>query len=160
MSKHELPEDVVGLLNDRVGGFNKIMGLRFVRADQEAIEAELVVDEQHLQPYGLVHGGVYCGLIETLCSTGAALSVWAEGKTTVGLENTTSFLRAVRSGTLRGSARPLVQGRRSQVWLGEIHDDRGRLAAAGRVRLLVLEPGDQADGVAVGLQTTAQPTRP
>lgn len=152
MDEQKLPDDVVGLLNARVGGFNKIMGLRFVRADQEAIEAELVIDEQHLQPYGLVHGGVYSGLIETLCSTGAALSVWTEGKTTVGLENSTSFLRAVRSGTLRGCARPLVQGRRSQVWMAEIHDDRGRLAAAGRVRLLVLEKGVQADGVAVGLQ--------
>jgi len=82
----------------------------------------------HYQGYpGIVHGGVLAGMIESLCSTGAALSVIAEGKSTVGLENTTSFLRAVRSGRLRCTARPLVRGRRSHVWEAVIHDEAGRL---------------------------------
>ena len=114
--------------------------------------AELEIDERHLQPYGLVHGGVYAGMIESLCSTGAALSVWNEGQNTVGLENTTAFLRAVRSGTLRGTARPLARGRRSHVWEAEIKDDRDRLVASGRVRLMVLDPGAEADGETVTLE--------
>ena len=146
------PENVVELINDRLGGYNRTMGLRFVEAAEDRFVAELDIDEQHRQPYGLVHGGIYAGMIESLCSTGAALNVWHEGKSTVGLENTTTFLRAVRSGTLRGTARPLVRGRRSHVWEATIRDERRRLVASGRVRLLVLEPGAEADGETVSLQ--------
>lgn len=146
------PENVLDLINERLGGYNRALGLRFVEATEDSFVAELEIDDRHRQPYGLVHGGVYAGMIETLCSTGAALSVWHEGKATVGLENVTSFLRAVRSGILRGSARPLVRGRRSHVWEAAIHDDRRRLVATGRVRLLVLAPGAEADGETVSLQ--------
>jgi len=146
------PENVVNLINERLGGYNSVIGLRFVEASPDRFVAELEIDERHLQPYGLVHGGVYAGMIESLCSTGAALSVWNEGQSTVGLENTTAFLRAVRSGTLRGTARPLARGRRSHVWEAEIKDDRDRLVASGRVRLMVLDPGAEADGETVTLE--------
>jgi uncharacterized protein (TIGR00369 family) len=149
----ELPEDVVQMINERLGGYNRAMGLTFVSATLDEFVAELEIGEQHLQPYGLVHGGVLAGMIESLCSTAAALNVFAEGKSTVGLENSTSFLRAVRAGTLRCTARPLVRGRRSQVWEAEVRDDDGRLVASGRVRMLVLEQGARADGEAVALKT-------
>jgi len=148
----ELPENVVEMINARQGGYNRAMGLRFIRATLDEIEAEIEIAEQHLQPYGLVHGGVLSGMIESLCSTAAALNVLAEGRSTVGLENATSFLRAVRSGTLRCVARPLVRGRRSHVWEATIHDEGGRLVASGRVRMLVLEPGATADGEPVALR--------
>jgi uncharacterized protein (TIGR00369 family) len=132
------------------------MGLKFVEATPDEFVAELEVGDQHRQPYGLVHGGVYSAMIETVCSTGAALNVMPEGKSAVGLENSTSFLRAARSGTLRCTAGPLVRGRRSHVWQAQIHDDRGRLVATGRVRLLVLDPGAEADGVAIRLETKSE----
>jgi uncharacterized protein (TIGR00369 family) len=143
---HEFPPDVVKMINANRAGYNRSMGLRFVKATPEEFVAEIKIDDKHLQPYGLVHGGVYAGMIETLCSTGAALSVIDEGKSTVGLENATSFLRAVRSGILRGRAKPIVMGRRSQVWEATIHDDRNRLVATGRVRMIVLDPGAETDG--------------
>ena len=145
----EFPENIVETINERLGGYNRTMGLRFVKATPDEFVAEIDIGEHHLQPYGLVHGGVYSGMVETVCSTGAALSVYAEGKSVVGLDNATSYLRAVRSGRLRCTATPLVRGRRSHVWDARILDDRGRLAATGRVRLIVLEPGAEADGVKV-----------
>ena len=105
-----------------------------------------------MQPYGLVHGGVYAGMIETMCSTGAALTVWEENKSTVGLENNTSFLKAVRSGRLRCTAKPLVLGKRSHVWEASIHDDKSRLVATGRVRMMVLEPGAEVAGRVVNME--------
>jgi 1,4-dihydroxy-2-naphthoyl-CoA hydrolase len=135
------PDNVLELINANRGGFNKAMGLRFTKAAPDEYVAEIAVADCHLQPYGLVHGGVYAGMIETLCSTGTALTVWGENKNTVGLENNTSFLKAVRGGRLRCTARPLVLGKRSHVWEAVIHDDRGHLVASGRVRLMVLEPG-------------------
>lgn len=145
------PEDVVARINAILAGYNRAMGLRFVEAAPDCLVAELEVADCHRQPYGLVHGGVYAGMIESVCSTGAALRVMGEGRTTVGVENSTAFLKAVRDGRLRCTARPLSLGRRSQVWQAEVHDQRARLVATGRVRMLVLEPGAAAAGQTVSL---------
>lgn len=149
----EFPENLVEMINERLAGYDKLMGLEFVKAAPDEFVSRLTVDDQHKQPYGLVHGGVYAGMIETTCSTAAALNVFAEGKNAVGLENATSFLRAARSGTLTCTARPLFRGRRSHVWEAEIRDDRERQVARGRVRMIVLEAGSEADGVKVELET-------
>jgi len=111
-----LPENVIEMINANLGGFNNAVGLSFIKATPNEYVAEIDIADHHLQPYGLVHGGVYAAMIETLCSTSAALTVWEENKHTVGLENNTSFLRAVRGGRLRCTARPLVLGKRSHVW--------------------------------------------
>lgn len=153
------PENVLELINANLGGFNNALGLQFTKAAMDEYVAEIEITDKHLQPYGLVHGGVYAGMIETLCSTGAALAVWGENKNTVGLENNTSFLKAVRGGSLRCTARPLVLGNRSHVWEADIHDDQGRLVAAGRVRLMVLEPGASVAGREVGVQVQNEPSR-
>jgi len=129
------PENVLEMINAHLGGFNLAMGLRFVKAEPDEFSAELEVADCHRMPYGLVHGGVYAAMIETVCSTAAAINVFAEGKATVGLENATSFLRAVRGGRLHCRATPLVRGKRSHVWEATVTDERGRLAASGRVRL-------------------------
>jgi uncharacterized protein (TIGR00369 family) len=78
----------------------------------------------------------------------------AQGKSVVGMENHTSFLRAVREGTLRAMARPILRGRRSQLWEGSVQDEQGRLVATGRVRLLVLEPEAAIAGERVGVKAT------
>ena len=148
----EFPDNAVELINENLGGFNKAMALKFTKATPDKYVAELEISDCHMQPYGLVHGGVYSGMIETLCSTGAALAVWGENKSTVGLENNTSFLKAVRGGRLRCTATPLVMGKRSHVWEASIHDDQNRLVATGRVRLMVLEPGATIAGREVGMK--------
>ncbi len=148
----DLPPGVVELINTRLGGFNHHVGLRFVSAAKDAFVSEIDVEDHHLQPYGLVHGGVYTSMVETTCSTGAAVTVFPEGKSAVGLENSTSFLKAVRGGTLRCTARPLVTGARSHVWLADITDDQGRLVASGRVRMMILEPGASAGGKQVEVE--------
>ena len=109
--------------------------------DADEVKGELTVGPQHLQPYGVVHGGVHCGLIETLASVGAALFALPRGQSVVGLENTTSFIRAVRVGaSLHAIAKPVTRGRTTQVWEASIYDAEDRIVATGRVRLLCLEP--------------------
>lgn len=127
-------------------GWMGAMGLKIVSATLDEVVGELEIGPAHLQVYGIVHGGVHAGIIETLASVGAALNALADGRSVVGLENHTSFLRAVRKGTLRAVAKPLSRGRRSQVWEGSVYDDEQRLAASGRVRLLALEPEAQLAG--------------
>ncbi len=148
----DAPPDFADLLNQHLGGWNEAMRLRFLRASADEVVAELEVARIHQQPYGIVHGGVHAGVIETLASAGAALSAGARGQTVVGLENSTTFLRAVRDGTLRATSRPLTRGRRTQVWETTIHDSDNRLIATGRVRLLCLEPGASIAGEPAGVK--------
>ncbi|MCB9717136.1 MAG: PaaI family thioesterase [Myxococcales bacterium] len=141
------------MANRSRGGFNETLGLRFVRVTTEEVVAEVPVGPHLLQPYGLVHGGVLASMVETLCSVGAAIDAMPRGQTTVGLENSTSFLRATRSGTLRGIARAVHRGRRTQVWEVEILDDAGERVATGRVRMMVLDEGAALAGRTVGVET-------
>jgi uncharacterized protein (TIGR00369 family) len=142
----EILSDASEFLNQHLDGWSAAMGLRYVRAGRDEVVAELTVGLQHVQAYGIVHGGVHAGLVETLASVGAALNGLERGQTVVGLENHTSFLRAVRGGVLRGTARPLTRGRRSQVWEANVHDADGRLVATGRVRVLCLDAGADVAG--------------
>jgi uncharacterized protein (TIGR00369 family) len=140
----------IEFLNAHLGGYNRAMGLAFTFASGDEVEGELTVGEQHLQPYGIVHGGVHCGIIEAACSTGAALHAMKSGQSVVGLENSTSFLRAAREGKLRVRAVPVTRGRRSQVWEATVRDEQGRSLATGRVRLMCLDEGDVLAGEKVG----------
>ena len=147
----DLPDNMLELLNANRGGFNEAMGLSFTAATPERVEARVEVGEQHLQPYGMVHGGVLSAMIETLASVGAALTEIPAGRHVVGLENTTSFVRAARGGVLVGVAVPVHCGRRSHVWEATIRDDEERVVAVGRVRIQCLEGGTQVAGETVGL---------
>lgn len=123
-------------------GWGRAMGLVFTHASGERVEAEWTVGAEHLQPYGIVHGGVHCGVIESVCSIGAALAAAERGHKggVVGLDNHTSFIRAIRTGVkLVAVAMPVTRGRTTQLWEAEIRDGE-RLVATGRVRLLAVSP--------------------
>ncbi len=120
-------------------GWVKEMGVVVTAASTEEVVCEWEVAPKHHQAYGIVHGGVHCGVIETLASIGAALVAQPRGQRVVGLENNTSFIRAVREGKLRAVARPVTRGRTSQVWEAWIRDDKDQLVAQGRVRLLCVD---------------------
>lgn len=145
--------DYTAFANAERGGFNETLGLVFLRVTADEVVAEVPVGPHLLQPYGLVHGGVHASIVETLCSVGAAIHALPSGKTTVGLENSTSFLRATRSGRLVGRARPVHRGQRTQVWEVEIRDDAEELVATGRVRMMVLDEGAALAGRRVQVET-------
>jgi 1,4-dihydroxy-2-naphthoyl-CoA hydrolase len=115
-------------------GWTGAMGMRFVTLRADEVELEWTVGPQHLQPFGLVHGGVYCGAVETVASVGA-LAALGPGFQVVGVENQTSFLRAVGSGTLRCKGTPVHVGRQFQLWQANVTDEEGRIVAAGRLRV-------------------------
>jgi len=137
-------------LNAIPEGWVQAMGMTITHATKDEVRAELTVGQQHLQGYGIVHGGVHCGIIETLSSMGAYLFAREMGKQVVGLENNTSFIRAVRAGAkLHAVARPVTRGRQTQVWQAQVLDEDERLVATGRVRLLCLEPDQSLAGEVV-----------
>ena len=99
------------------------------------IRGHIDAGPDHHTPWGVVHGALYSGAIETAASLGASLAVEASGQFAVGVDNVTDFIRPVERGRLEVDARAVSQGRTLQLWEAEITDDRGRLVAKGRVRL-------------------------
>lgn len=112
-------------------------GLELTDASADHAEGRIEINENHHQPYGVVHGGVYCMMIETLASTGAALWAMENGMTgAVGLSNKTDFIRATTDGVLLGEATPIHRGRTQQLWQVDItRETDGKLVAQGQVRL-------------------------
>lgn len=140
-----MAEDFANEINRLPSGWVKEMGIVITRATADEVACEVAIAEKHYQGYGIVHGGLHCGIVETLASIGAHLVAAPRKQRVVGLENSTSFIRATRSGTLRGTARPLTRGRTTQVWQVSIADGEGQLVAEGRVRLLCV-PEDRTLG--------------
>jgi 1,4-dihydroxy-2-naphthoyl-CoA hydrolase len=127
------------------GGFTGVVGLVIEAAGPDRVAASVPIGDHLLQPYGIVHGGVYCTLVETLASVGAAIWFGDRGQV-VGVSNQTDFLRATRSGTIHGVATPIHRGRTSQLWLVEISDDDGRAVARGQVRIANLDDVGRVGG--------------
>jgi 1,4-dihydroxy-2-naphthoyl-CoA hydrolase len=122
------------LATESAGAYVDHLGVHFEEVRADRVVATWTARPELHQPYGIVHGGVHCSVIETLASVGAAVWMGERGKV-VGVNNNTDFYRAVREGTLTSTATPLHQGRSQQVWLVETVDDQGRVAARGQVRL-------------------------
>lgn len=122
-------------------GFDKLVGLTLTSADGDEVRATLDVRPDLHQPYGIVHGGVYCSVVETTASTGAALWFGERGNV-VGVSNSTNFLRATREGTLQVVATPVQRGRTQQLWTVDITDEQGRLVATGQVRIVNVPDAD------------------
>src|SRR5437660_9840634 len=118
--------DFVELINNLPSGWVKDMGIVILTASADEVTCEIEIAEKHHQGYGIVHGGVHCGVVETLASIGAAIVAHPRGQRVVGLENNTSFVRAVRSGKLTATAKPVTRGRPSQLWEAWIRDADGQ----------------------------------
>src|SRR3954451_15611128 len=137
------PHDARSLLAERLGGFDGLYGLELLRADADEVRGRVQVDARHLQPFGLVHGGVYAAMAESMASYGTALGVG--DRVVAGLSNQTSFLRPVFDGdTVTAVATPRHRGRTTWVWEVECRDGRDRPCALVRVTIAVREPRGEA----------------
>jgi 1,4-dihydroxy-2-naphthoyl-CoA hydrolase len=133
-----LPGDSSG---DFTGRFMAHLGVEMTEVSGDRVVAHWTAAPKHHQPYGIVHGGVHCSVVETLASVGAATWLGDEGQV-VGVNNNTDFFRAVREGDLVSTATPLHRGRSQQLWLVQTVDAEGRTVARGQVRLQNLYPKD------------------
>ena len=126
-------------------GFDNLYGLEVTHVSDELLRGRVEVTDAIKQPAGLVHGGVYAAVAESLASTGTALKVVPEGKMATGLSNLTSFLRPITTGSVNAEAKPRHRGRTTWVWEVEITDDEDRLCVLARVTIAVrdLRPGDE-----------------
>ena len=117
--------------------FDALYGLQIHDVTEEEATASVPVTDAVKQPMGLVHGGLYAAIAESLASMATALAVSGDGKQAMGLSNSTSFLRPITEGTVHATARRLHRGRSTWVWDVEITDDQGRRCALTRMTIAV-----------------------
>lgn len=133
------PEELAGAMAGARVPFNELVGLRWDLVSPDRVVASLEVGPDHHQPSGIVHGGVYCTLVEAVGSTGSVARVAADGLLAMGVHNATSFLRPTRDGRLTAVATPLHLGRTQHLWDVRISRDDGRLAAKGELRTAIMD---------------------
>jgi len=118
-------------------GFDRLYGLELLDYSDTDVRARVPVREELKQPAGLVHGGLYATVAESLASLATALAVAEEGNTAVGLSNYTSFLRPITEGTVHAHATRLHRGRTTWVWDVRFSDDADRTCAVTRMTIAV-----------------------
>lgn len=124
-----------------VAGFDRLLGVEFREASGDRVVLTCPVRPELQQPYGILHGGVHCSLVESAASIGGALWLGDAGNV-VGVANHTNFLRAVREGMLTATATPVQRGRTQQLWRVTVTSDDGTDVATGEVRLANIRNAD------------------
>jgi uncharacterized protein (TIGR00369 family) len=118
-------------------GFDRLYGLEIVSISDEEVVARVPVRDEILQPAGLVHGGVFASMAESMTSIATWLAVHETGKSAMGQSNQTSFLRPITEGTIHATGRRRHRGKTTWVWEVDITDDEGRLCALVRMTVAV-----------------------
>ncbi len=118
-------------------GLGELIGLEYVETTPERILARIPVSDRVRQPAGLVHGGVYAAMAESICSAATWLAVHEDGMAAMGQSNNATYLRPITDGHVNATARPRHRGRTSWVWDVEITDDQDRVAALIRITVAV-----------------------
>jgi 1,4-dihydroxy-2-naphthoyl-CoA hydrolase len=124
---------------DQIPGLDGLLGVEHLEAGPDKVVVRFTIDERHLQPFGIPHGGIYCAVHESTASIAGLL--WLNGKgVAVGAHNSTDFLRQAKVGdTITTTATPIHRGRTQQLWHLDSVDQGGKLIAQGQVRLANLE---------------------
>jgi 1,4-dihydroxy-2-naphthoyl-CoA hydrolase len=124
-------------INEVLQGFDRLYGLQLLEVSAEEVRAQVQVSDELKQPAGLVHGGVYASIAESMTSLATGMSVLPEGSVAMGLSNSTSFLRPITAGAVHARATRLHRGRTTWVWDVHFSDDAGNLCALTRMTIAV-----------------------
>ncbi|WP_018127996.1 hotdog fold thioesterase [Balneola vulgaris] len=116
------------------------LGIEFEVIQRDKLVATMPVNENTVQPFRILHGGASVVLAETLASVGAWFSLDEDSKTAVGVEINANHIRSVKEGGMvRGTATPIHQGKKIQVWETRIEDERGKLVCVSKCTLAIVE---------------------
>jgi uncharacterized protein (TIGR00369 family) len=118
-------------------GLGELIGLEYLEAGTDEVRARLTVTDEVRQPVGLVHGGVFAAMAESMCSAATWLAVKDEGMAAMGQSNSATFMRPITEGHVNALARTRHRGHTTWIWDVEITDDADRLCALVRMTVAV-----------------------
>jgi 1,4-dihydroxy-2-naphthoyl-CoA hydrolase len=132
-------------INAAMRGYDSLYGLELLSYTDTEVQARVTVREELKQPAGLIHGGVYASIAESMTSLATALAVHEGGNTAMGLSNNTSFLRPITAGVVHAAATRIHRGRTTWVWDVRFSDDDGHTCAVTRMTIAVRPLPDGAE---------------
>ncbi|HWX88024.1 MAG TPA: PaaI family thioesterase [Solirubrobacteraceae bacterium] len=132
-----MPIPPAAQINQILLGFDRLYGLEFLECSESEARAQVVVRKEHKQPAGLVHGGMYASIAESITSIATGMTVLDEGNVAMGMSNNTSFLRPITEGRVHAHAVRLHRGRTTWLWDVTFSDDGGRTCALTRMTIAV-----------------------
>ena len=136
-------------LNGLLRGYDRLYGLEILELSDAEVRARVLVRDELKQPVGLLHGGVYASIAESITSLVTAAAVIPEGNMATGLANNTNFLRPITGGAVHAHATRLHRGRTTWVWDVRMSDDADRTCAVTRMTIAVRPlpaTGEPAEG--------------
>jgi 1,4-dihydroxy-2-naphthoyl-CoA hydrolase len=116
---------------------DELIGITYIETGPERARGRLVVTDDVRQPFGIVHGGAYATIAESLCSLATYQAVAGEGMVAMGQSNHATFMRPISAGHVNAEATPRHRGRSTWIWDCELSDDDGRLCALVRMTVAV-----------------------
>ncbi|MDX1637480.1 MAG: hotdog fold thioesterase [Balneolaceae bacterium] len=135
-----IKQKVTQFLNLARPNMGDALGIQFESFKPDEIKGSMPVDDNTVQPFGILHGGASVTLAETLASVGGWLKLDDDSKTAVGVEINANHIRSARRGeTVFGTAVPVHVGRSIQVWEIEITNESDKLVCTSRCTLAVVE---------------------
>lgn len=130
--------DTAAVMRMQEGTIAGVLGIEITEFGADYVKGTMPVDRRTHQPMGILHGGASVVLAESLGSMASNLCVDVSRYYCVGLDINANHIRAVRSGTVTGVARPIHLGRTTHVWEIRIEDEGGRLVCLSRLTMAVL----------------------
>jgi 1,4-dihydroxy-2-naphthoyl-CoA hydrolase len=124
-------------INAAMRGYDRLYGLELLACSDTEVRARVAVRDELKQPAGLIHGGVYASMAESMTSLATALAVYETGSTAMGLSNNTSFLRPITAGVVHASATRVHRGRTTWVWDVRFSDEDDHTCAVTRMTIAV-----------------------
>lgn len=137
--QEELKSKVEQFINIAQKNMGDTLGIQFISFKKDEVKASMPVDENTVQPFGILHGGASVALAETIASIGAWLNV-DDSKTAVGVEINANHIKAIAKGnTVIGTAKPIHKGRQVHVWEVKIHTEEDKLVCVSRCTLMIVD---------------------
>jgi 1,4-dihydroxy-2-naphthoyl-CoA hydrolase len=121
--------------------FDELIGFECVSDDPDDARARIKVNDDLMQPFGLLHGGVMSSLVESLCSQATAVAVGADGMIALGQSITVNFIRPVSEGEIEVRAHARHRGRTTWIWEAEVSNGDGKLTALAQMTVAVRPAG-------------------
>lgn len=131
------PETLPAPVIERGRTFEAFLGLEWLELSTDSVRVRFQVRDNLKQPLGLLHGGIYSAVAETVASVATVRAVWRDGLIGSGLSNSASFLRPITDGSVHVTAQLRHQDEREWFWGHEFRDDQARLCALVDVTIAV-----------------------
>ena len=127
-----------------VSNFDVTLGTEWLSLDPADARCKAPIRDELRQPYGILHGGVYSSLVESLCSYATAVAVHEDGMIAMGQAIEVSFLRPIAAGFAEVRAAARHRGRSTWVWQAEVLDPEERVCALAKMTMAV-RPAPKSD---------------